>query len=61
MFKKLDDLSKPTLLSKTGVRDLKKAFTENFPFFANIEDEVMPRKAAINSYRLRSEYKVDII
>lgn len=33
MFKKLDDLSKPTLLSKTGVKEMKTAIISKFPLF----------------------------
>lgn len=34
MFKKLDDLGKPTLLSKTAVKDLKSQLGTAYPFFA---------------------------
>ncbi|CAD8091511.1 unnamed protein product [Paramecium primaurelia] len=61
MFKKLEDLSKPTLLSKTGVKELKQSFNEQYPFFKEVEDEIFPKKSNIQSFKLRSEYKVEIV
>lgn len=61
MFKKLEDVSKPTLLSKTAIKDLRTQATEISPIFDSIADNIIPKKASLTSYRLRSEVGVDII
>ena len=61
MFKKIDDLSKPTLLSKTGIKDLKNALTNQYPLMTRLADEIFEKKAVVTSYKIKSEYKTDII
>lgn len=45
MFKKIEDLSKPTLLSKTGIKELRTALLTEYPFFEQIIDEILHKKA----------------
>jgi PUA domain protein len=61
MFKKIEDLSKPTLLSKSAIKDLRSGAIELFPAFEALNEDIMPKKVNLSSCRLRSEYKMDII
>jgi hypothetical protein len=47
MFKKLEDLSKPTLLSKTAAKDIRAQAIKTFPLFEDVADDILPKKGSL--------------
>ena len=47
MFRKIEDLSKPTLLNKSAVKEIRTQASSNYPYFELIADDVLPKKGQL--------------
>ena len=61
MFKKLDDLSKPTLMNKSSMRELKGTLEGQSEIWKEWFDQIIGKKTQLNILKLKNEFKKELI
>lgn len=52
-YSRIDDLSNITLVKKSTLRSLRALLTQNCPEFEEISEDVLPKKAALKTTKIR--------
>lgn len=60
MFKKIPDLGNKVLLTKSDVKDIKKALTKSYPLLEEFIDDIIPKKGDVFGMKLKNNDKAEL-